>query len=399
MSSKRRLRVAFSTRAPFISGAERSLQLMVEYFPSVGVDPLIITPEDSAIIPWCEENGVPYQTCPLPDRDKRHPVEWFRSVTRMRGILTSERINVVHANQVWAYATIAAAARTLGLPRVCHMRDEVAPEGIRWWCRSGAEAIICISHHIEQLVKPALTRAGVVYVETLVNPVTIVDPVMIRHATKAPADATLRGEIDIVGKTVFGFAGQLIPEKGLLELIEAAAGLDRRLPWILLIAGKDPRPEEGYERRCQERVVELGLEPRVLFLGFLDRMDRFYNAVDLVVVPSIEEPLGRIPLEAASYARPTVAFATGGLPETIIEGKTGWLVPTGDVEGLRSVLAQWLQSPQPNMGNYARRWAEKVHAPTAYVTALARLYEQLVAHRTLAHRIGTLAMAILWPLA
>jgi glycosyltransferase involved in cell wall biosynthesis len=121
----------------------------------------------------------------------------------------------------------------------------------------------------------------------------------------------------------------------------------------------------------------LGLSERVKFLGFLTDIRPFYQAIDLAVVPSLIEPLGRIPLEAASYEKPCVAFAAGGLPETIQHGETGWLVPVGDVAQLRETLRNFLDSPSPKMGYAARKWVEKISEPRRYVENLTDIYAYL----------------------
>ena len=388
------MRVAYVTFAPFVSGAERSLQVMLQEAPSVGIDPMVLCPPGSQLIPWCEENNIRYHAVPLPDRDKWHAIRWFSSVLRVARILRDEHVEVVHSNQVWSFATVGAAARLLGIPRLCHMRDEVGVEGTRWWCKSGVEGVICISQHIERIVASAWAREKRrPRIQTLLNPVmvTAVDPVssppdLFSGPNRRKTDRPHRfgvGEHDIV----FGFIGQIIAVKGVLELLEAAAGLPRALKWNLLIAGRDPHPGRPYEQRCRQRVEELGLTDRVIFLGFIENVREFFNSIDVAVVPSLEEPLGRIPLEAASYGRASIAFATGGLPETIVDGVTGWLVPTGDVDGLRDAMIRVLACPEKaeQMGADARRRVLTECDPNTYMRQVSALYRELIA----AKRKGT----------
>ena len=81
------------------------------------------------------------------------------------------------------------------------------------------------------------------------------------------------------------------------------------------------------------------MEDKVKFCGFLDNTQTFYHACDLITMFSIEEPLGLIPLEAAVNYTPTIANAVGGLPETIQDGKTGWLVNIHDANKVQKVLS------------------------------------------------------------
>jgi glycosyltransferase involved in cell wall biosynthesis len=168
--------------------------------------------------------------------------------------------------------------------------------------------------------------------------------------------------------------------KGVLELLEALALVPLSLDWQLIVAGRDPHPGAPYEARCRDAVGRLGLADRVKFIGFVEKVDDFYEAIDLAIVPSLEEPLGRIPLEAASYRRPSIASAIGGLPETVVEGETGWLVPAANAEAMRDAITYALmQADLELMGRQARIWVAKTCDPAEYGRALAALYRRLVA--------------------
>jgi glycosyltransferase involved in cell wall biosynthesis len=124
---------------------------------------------------------------------------------------------------------------------------------------------------------------------------------------------------------------------------------------------------------------ELELADRVSFLGFIEDVAAFYHAVDCVVVPSLEEPLGRVPLEAAAYERPAIAFATGGLPETIQDDVTGWLVPTGNVLALREALSRFIDGGAfARYGEAARTAVEDRCHPVRYANHIAHLYSALL---------------------
>src|SRR5262249_26239392 len=158
---------------------------------------------------------------------------------------------------------------------------------------------------------------------------------------------------------------------------DALAGLGGTDKWGLLVAGCDPHLGAPHETVCHQQVTRLGLSKRVKFLGFLNDVQPFYEAIDLAIVPSLTEPMGRIPLEAASYAKPCIAFAAGGLPETIKHGETGWIVPVGKVERLRDALSNFLAYPSPEIGLAARKYVEKISEPRRYVENLVDIYTDL----------------------
>jgi glycosyltransferase involved in cell wall biosynthesis len=371
------MRVAYVAQAAQISGAERSLQAMLLAMPGVGVQPLVLCPPHDPLIAWCQANAVPVEKCALAFRDKWRPLRWWLSVRRLRSVLRSWRIELVHCNQLLSYPAAAVAAGRLGIPRVCHLRNELSPQELRWAYAAGVEGILCISRYIEQQFDagwPVAYRRPLVH--TLLNPVCLPRADLVvnraeRHEAAQRLDVEPRG-------IVFGFIGQLIPIKGLLELLRALEGVPAALEWTLLVAGKDPRDGSPYESRCRQYVEERGWSNRVRFLGFLHDVTPFYRAIDVAVVPSLEEPLGRVPLEAAAHGRPAIAFASGGLPETIQHGRTGWLVAPGNIQALREALLVCLQSPDPAWGLAARQWVESISEPRRYASKVAGLYRRLL---------------------
>jgi glycosyltransferase involved in cell wall biosynthesis len=117
------------------------------------------------------------------------------------------------------------------------------------------------------------------------------------------------------------YAGRLSPEKGILELVEAADGLN------LVVAGDGPLRDRVPGAR--------GFVPH-------DELNRLYARAAVVACPSRREGFGVTCLEAMAHGRPVVATSVGGLRDLVVDGKTGLLVPPGDVSALRSALERLL---------------------------------------------------------
>ncbi|HET7808546.1 MAG TPA: glycosyltransferase family 4 protein [Gaiellaceae bacterium] len=117
------------------------------------------------------------------------------------------------------------------------------------------------------------------------------------------------------------YAGRLSPEKGVLELVDAAAGLN------LVVAGDGPLRAQVPQAR-----------------GFLppDELQRLYARAAIVACPSRREGFGVACLEAMAHGRPIVASAVGGLKDLVVDGETGVLVPPRDPRALRSALERLL---------------------------------------------------------
>jgi glycosyltransferase involved in cell wall biosynthesis len=117
------------------------------------------------------------------------------------------------------------------------------------------------------------------------------------------------------------FAGRLSVEKGILELVEAAAGLP------LVVVGDGPLRDRVPGAR--------GFVPH-------DELERLYDRAAVVAVPSHREGFGVVCAEAMAHGRPVVASAVGGLLDLVVDGETGILVPSGDVVALRAALERLL---------------------------------------------------------
>jgi glycosyltransferase involved in cell wall biosynthesis len=134
------------------------------------------------------------------------------------------------------------------------------------------------------------------------------------------------------------YAGRLSPEKGVLELVEAARGLN------LVVAGDGP---------LRRQVPQA--------LGFVppDELALLYARAALVACPSHREGFGVACLEAMAHGRPVVASAVGGLLDLVVDGETGIHVPPGDVPALRAALERLLgdRELRRHMGEAGRRRA------------------------------------------
>ncbi len=156
------------------------------------------------------------------------------------------------------------------------------------------------------------------------------------------------------------FAGRLSPEKGILELVEAAKGMR------LVVAGDGP---------LRDRVPgALGFVPH-------DDLGPLYERAAVVACPSHREGFGVVCAEAMAYGRPVVAGATGGLLDLVVDGETGLLVPPRDVGALRAALERLLEDRElrRRFGTAARERVKERFAWPAVTDATLAAYEEALA--------------------
>jgi glycosyltransferase involved in cell wall biosynthesis len=163
------------------------------------------------------------------------------------------------------------------------------------------------------------------------------------------------------------FAGRLVRPKGVGVLIEAAA----EVPDAEFVLCGDGRELEAMRSLAEQR----GLADRVRFTGWLDAggLARELADASVVAVPSLwPEPFGLVGIEGFAAGRPAVASATGGIPDWLEHGKSGFTVPVGDPNALASALSELLADPQRQreMGLAGRAHVERLYTPDRHVEIL-----------------------------
>lgn len=145
------------------------------------------------------------------------------------------------------------------------------------------------------------------------------------------------------GPFVVGWAGRLVPGKGVDDLLRAFARVRAERNAELRIAG------DGPERPGLEALAgTLGLQGAVDFAGWTSSVSAFWSGCDVAAVPSNQyvESFGMAGIEAMACARPVVASRNGALPEIVADGATGRIVAPGDVEGLAAALLGYAADPE-----------------------------------------------------
>ena len=189
-------------------------------------------------------------------------------------------------------------------------------------------------------------------------------------------------EAPLQKQVVFGIAKYLQPIYGLDYLLKAFARVEYSHPGraLLRIAGNGP--ELG---RLQTMVNKLGISDKVEWLGEVTNSEvaRFYQDLDVVVVPSLEESFGVTAVEGSACARPIIASRVGGLPEVVLDGKTGIMIESQNVDSLVEAMEYMLEHPEERvrMGLAGREFVLKHYDFQDNVTQMEQVYKALIKSR------------------
>ena len=201
-----------------------------------------------------------------------------------------------------------------------------------------------------------------------------VDPAEIRRESSAKE---IRAKLGIADQQILlGFVGRLSAEKGIAFLLEAFALLRTNEPTAhLIIVGKGPEMS-ALETRAQR----LAIQSNVSFCGQQDALAGYYEALDILVLPSLSEGLPNVVLEAMAFKRPVIATRVGSVPDVISDQVDGILVPAGDTAALAAALIDLVKSPEKRalFGRLAAETARTRFSAQARAQAIASTYAQLL---------------------
>ena len=175
--------------------------------------------------------------------------------------------------------------------------------------------------------------------------------------------------------------GRLHKQKGHCYLIQAVSKVRKEFPNVkLLVTG------EGEEENNLKKLVKtLDLMNEVIFAGLSSDIERILPMAELFILPSLWEGLPNALLEAMAAGKPVVATKVGGIPEIVVHGETGVLIPPRDTDALAIAIIDLLQNrlKAKDMGEAARIRAGKRFSIYKMIEKTENLYQELLKEKQL----------------
>ena len=291
------------------------------------------------------------------------PAAW-----RMSRLIRDLQPDVVHAHDPHGVAVAATALSMASPPRrpalVAARRVDfhIRANSFSRWKYRQVDRFITASEAIRAMLiedgVPA-DRATTVHEGIDVDRVAAIEPLNVREEYWFPPHSLVVGNI-----------AALVPHKGQKHLIEAAAIVVREVPEarFLILGEGELRPT------LEHQVKHLHLSQHVVFAGFRADVLAVLKGLDLFVLSSVTEGLGTSLLDAMAAGRPIVATQAGGIPEVVVDGETGVLVPPRDGEALAAAILGMLRDE-----GRRRRMADAGLARVRTRFSVDRMVEQTLA--------------------
>jgi len=309
-------------------------------------------------------------TCyPLSLRSEADPI----SLSRLWLLLRRLQPDLIHAHDARSLG-LAAILKAMGAtqPIVSHRRVIFPIKNnsfSRWKYQQAPACIISVSWHIRHLLLNygiAPGRIKVVY-----------DSAKFPEEPSEVFRAQARERLGLNRKSLLlGCVGHFTAEKGHADLIKGFFRIQSQFPEARLLLIGDGRLKEQY----RQLITQLDLSRKVFLPGLILDLHDAFAAMDLFVFPSVSEGLGSVLLQAMAYRVPVFASRVGGIPEIVIEGKTGFLFPPSDPVALANCVL--LALPELNhilrCTEYAAQRIRSDFSITRMAQETARIYSNVL---------------------
>jgi N-acetyl-alpha-D-glucosaminyl L-malate synthase BshA len=301
--------------------------------------------------------------------------------TKMAEVAAHAKLDLLHVHYALPHAISAILARAMsagnGIPlkvvTTLHGTDITIVGQDRSYLpitRYGIEqsdAVTAVSQYLRERTERELGVRR--EIEVIPN---FVDSALYRPDVVSPFARTLCGD----GESVLVHVSNFRPVKRIADVMGVFDRVRRELPARLLLIG------DGPDRSLAERLArEGGFEDRTVFLGNVAAIETILPVGKIFLLPSDAESFGLAALEAMACGLPVIGTSVGGLPEVVEDGRSGYLRPVGDVNGMAEAALGLLRDPGKlaAFSRDARRRAVEEFPTERAVGRYRKLYEETLA--------------------
>lgn len=238
-------------------------------------------------------------------------------------------------------------------------------------------AITVANYEAEKLINFGLFRSKVI---TIHNGVDL--EIMNCYKDKHENPISIPPDFSKPSRIILGYFARLAALKGHRYLLEAFAQISKEHPDTrLLIAGEGPLRDE-----LRKQSIELGIDGKVLFLGWIDhiRLFQVIDLIDIYVFPSVAELFPYTILEAMAAAKPIVSTAVGGIPEIIRDGENGILVSPRNSQFLVNGISRLIDNPKmaEKMGESCKNLVQSKFSLQKIAAELSHCYQSVAGEKS-----------------
>jgi glycosyltransferase involved in cell wall biosynthesis len=288
-------------------------------------------------------------------------------------VIDRHQIDVIHCHGIkpGLYSLLAARKRKVALVSTSHLW---VIENTRDWLISAVDRVLLHSFDEVVAVSASMTpqlRSFRIHHQIVDNGIDL--------KPFRDSQSNLKNDRGWQGRPVIGAVGRLAAQKGLPYLLRAAPEVLRENPTALFVFAGDGPDQEA----LQAQANTLGIQESVRFLGVQDNIPGLLASIDVLAMPSISEGMPMALLEAMAAGKAVVASRVGAIPKVIDHGVNGWLIDSGDVNGLVTGIKEILGSEnfRARLGCAARQTIESRFSAEIMAQNYLEIYREAAARK------------------
>ncbi|MCK5427293.1 MAG: glycosyltransferase family 4 protein, partial [Thermodesulfovibrionia bacterium] len=311
-----------------------------------------------------------------------NPLSDIVALLRLYRLFRKEDFDIVHTHTAKAGALGRLAARFAGVPKIVHTSHGHNFYGYFGPVRSKLVVMVerFISYFTDKInALTELEKQDLAFYK-VAQPAKIVvinSGLELERYRKININAgEKRSELRVGQDTILvGMISRLETVKGPEYFIEAARLITEKFPEVRFIVAGDGSLRSKLEFHCKK----LHISDKLIFIGWREDIPEILSVLDILVVPSLNEAVGRILIEAGACGKPVVATRVGGIPEVVKDNQTGILVPPGDAHGLARAVISLLEDEKKRqrMGETAKNWVDDKFSASRMVKGFSDLYVEM----------------------
>ncbi len=306
------------------------------------------------------------------------PFRDLRAFFKLYNVFRREKFDIVHTHTAKAGALGRLAAKLSGVPKIVH-----TPHGHNFYGYFGpvlTRIIVIIERFLAkftdkiialtELEKNDLMKFGIAGEDKAV----LIYQGLELDIPKADKNAIkISFNIDIDDYAV-GMIGRLEPVKGPEYFIKAAIEVSREFKNVkFLLVG-------SLRLKLEKQVKDSGLADKFIFTGWREDVPDILSMLDIMVLPSLNEAVGIVLVQAQYLGVPVVATTVGGIPEVVKDNETGILVLASDVQGIAEGIKELLRdtAKRITMGQAGKTWVSGRFRAEEMIRKTSELYKELI---------------------
>jgi glycosyltransferase involved in cell wall biosynthesis len=357
-----------------IGGAERDLLSLVTRLDRKKWEPLVACPQHGPLSDELHALGIVVSPMIFPAwRKLLHVFKRIPSWLKLRRLLKSEQIGLLHVNDLWWAPQGYLAARSLGIPCVVTVRQHLEHRNVHRYALDKADMVLTVSERSRSVAIEA--GVPVQRVRTLYSGIDA------EFFHPDGDGASIRARLGIAAQSpVIGCVANLLNIKGQDLLIQSLPAVSAEFPDVqCLFVG---RGDADMIRRLRLLAVQQGVANRLHFVGFQSDVRPYVEAMDVVVLPSRAEALGIALLEAMAMGKAVVATNVGGIPEAVEHDVTGLLVPPEAPAAMGATLIKLLchADERAALGRAGRARVLERFTVQRSIATVQQIYEEQIQH-------------------